>query len=127
MPDILEALRRGTLRCLARAARRATAETMARSARAGDIDRALARDTENDMAYHPAIEHFAGLFAFAHLPPHLREVSRGFHDLAKSLVDNPGLSGPELTVALRKLLEAKDSAVRAALDSSASWADAPAD
>jgi hypothetical protein len=71
--------------------------------------------------YHPAVEHFAVLFAYAHLPPHLREISKGFHDLAKSLVDNSALAGPELTVALRKLLEAKDCAVRAALDKQASW------
>lgn len=74
------------------------------------------------MGHHPAIEHFAALFAYQHLPPHLQAVSKGFYELAKGLVDNPDLSGPELTVALRKLLEAKDCAVRAALRSDASWA-----
>lgn len=71
--------------------------------------------------YHPAVEHFAILFAYKHLPPHLQDVSKGFHDLARSLVDNDELGGPELTVALRKLLEAKDCAVRAALDQPSSW------
>lgn len=54
-------------------------------------------------------------FAYSHLPPHLAEVSKPFHDLAQSLcsVVEPG---PERTVALRKLLEAKDAAVRAALN-----------
>jgi hypothetical protein len=53
-------------------------------------------------------------FAYEHLPPHLQEVSRLFHDLAHQIEENlPG--NPEKTVALRKLLEAKDCAVRAAL------------
>jgi hypothetical protein len=52
-------------------------------------------------------------FAWTHLPEHLQGVSRPFADLADQLcaVVQPG---PERTVALRKLLEAKDSAVRAA-------------
>jgi hypothetical protein len=53
-------------------------------------------------------------FAYAHLPPHLQEVSKPFGDLAQQIVDTlPG--NPERTVALRKLLEAKDCAVRALL------------
>jgi hypothetical protein len=54
-------------------------------------------------------------FEFGHLPEHLQVVSSGFYGLACSmcaLVD----SGPERTVALRKLLEAKDAAVRAKLN-----------
>lgn len=51
-------------------------------------------------------------FTFEHLPTTLQDVSRPFFDLAtaieKNLPDNP-----EKTVALRKLLEAKDCAVRA--------------
>jgi hypothetical protein len=53
-------------------------------------------------------------FAFGHLPEHLQEVSRPFHDTAKFVVENID-GGPEQTVALRKLLEAKDAAVRAKL------------
>jgi hypothetical protein len=53
-------------------------------------------------------------FEFAHLPPHLQEVSRPFGELA-SKVCEVCESGPERTVALRKLLEAKDAAVRAKL------------
>lgn len=55
-------------------------------------------------------------FEFDHLREGpLRNASRPFHDLAHQLDDMlPG--GPEKTVALRKLLEAKDAAVRAALD-----------
>lgn len=51
-------------------------------------------------------------FAWAHLPTHLQEVSKPFGELAQTICDvvQPG---PERTVALRKLLEAKDAAVRA--------------
>ena len=51
-------------------------------------------------------------FAYEHLPPHLQEVSSVFHDLARMISTNIE-PGPERTVALRKLLEAKDAAVRA--------------
>lgn len=67
-------------------------------------------------------------FAYAHLPAHLQQVSKPFCDLAHAVVkgDNVPESGtvtfgpalprnPERTVALRKLLEAKDAAVRALL------------
>lgn len=53
-------------------------------------------------------------FGFAHLPPPLRVVSSPFHDLAMRIVETVPRN-PERTVALRKLLEAKDAAVRAAL------------
>lgn len=60
-------------------------------------------------------EHIIQFFAYEHLPPHLQEVSRPFCELAKQLVDaEKGLPrNPERTVALRKLLESKDAAVRA--------------
>lgn len=53
-------------------------------------------------------------FEHEHLPAPLALVSRQFYDLAHYL---EGLlpDGPEKTVALRKLLESKDAAVRAAL------------
>ena len=63
---------------------------------------------------HPATESILAYFAYAHLPPHLRAVSQPFHDLARDMAAR--LEGPELTVGLRKLLEAKDCMVRAALD-----------
>jgi len=54
-------------------------------------------------------------FAFAHLPEKLKAVSEPFGDLAQSIVDTlPPCA--ERTVALRKLLEGKDAAVRAALE-----------
>lgn len=53
-------------------------------------------------------------FTYRHLPNHLQEVSAPFCELAFSLVEKLPRN-PERTVALRKLLEAKDCAVRAAL------------
>lgn len=53
-------------------------------------------------------------FAFEHLPDHLKPVSRCFHSLASEMCATIA-SGPERTVFLRKLLEAKDAAVRAKL------------
>lgn len=54
-------------------------------------------------------------FEFEHLPPHLQKVSKKFHRLAHDMVDDFPDGGPELTVMLRKLLEAKDAAVRVAV------------
>ncbi len=57
-------------------------------------------------------DHVAQFFSFSHLPPHLQAVSAPFAALAAGIVrDLP--RNPERTVALRKLLEAKDAAVRA--------------
>lgn len=53
-------------------------------------------------------------FAYSHLPPDLQIVSRPFAELATGLVLAIE-AGAERTVCLRKLLEAKDAAVRAAL------------
>lgn len=60
------------------------------------------------------VEHIMQFFAYAHLPAHLQEVSAPFAHLADKLVGNLPRN-PERTVALRKLLEAKDAAVRARL------------
>ncbi len=51
---------------------------------------------------------------YKHLSPELQQVSILFNALAQGLVDMLP-SNPERTVALRKLLEAKDAAVRAKL------------
>ena len=74
--------------------------------------------------YEP--DHILQFFAYAHLPPRLQGVSKPFCDLAIRMTDAdyaPGDTGdpltlprnPERAVALRKLLEAKDAAVRALL------------
>ncbi|PSK95783.1 hypothetical protein CLV30_12835 [Haloactinopolyspora alba] len=61
---------------------------------------------------HPATAAVLRHFDYSHLPPHLAEVSKPFHDLAHRLV---ALTGPEVTTSLGKLIEAKDWAVRAAV------------
>jgi hypothetical protein len=53
-------------------------------------------------------------FDFSHLPDELKVVSSFFFDAACQVVATVE-PGPERTVALRKLLEAKDAAVRAKL------------
>lgn len=64
---------------------------------------------------HPSIQQVTRFFEFAHLPAHLQTVSAPFTLTAKTLLDTIPADDPELTVALRKLLEAKDAAVRAAV------------
>lgn len=80
------------------------------------------------MPIHPSQLQLLDYFEYEHLPTYLQEVSKHFHWLAHALVGEAPvhensehiqldfLEGPELTMALRKLLEAKDCAVRAALD-----------
>ena len=53
-------------------------------------------------------------FQWEHLPERLAPVSQLFCETAGSIVQDLE-PGPERTVALRKLLEAKDAAVRAAV------------
>lgn len=63
---------------------------------------------------HPSVAHFAPFFAYGHLPAHLQDISRLTYLLAcEMLLRLP--DGPELSAGLRKLLEAKDCFVRAAL------------
>jgi hypothetical protein len=60
-------------------------------------------------------DHIMQYFAYEHLPPHLQGISSLFCGLAETLISSIPRN-PERTVALRKLLEAKDAAVRAKLD-----------
>ena len=53
-------------------------------------------------------------FEFDHLPENLQMISRPFSQLANDLAQTLPYN-PETSTALRKLLEAKDCAVRAAL------------
>ena len=53
-------------------------------------------------------------FAYQHLPSHLQKVSQPIAELAETMAATLP-PGPEVTVGLRKLLEAKDCSVRAAL------------
>jgi hypothetical protein len=57
-------------------------------------------------------EHILQFFGCEHLPEPLQEVALNFAVLASILVETLPRN-PERTVALRKLLEAKDAAVRA--------------
>lgn len=59
-------------------------------------------------------QHIMRQFRLKHLPPHLQTVSQACADLAHHMT-NELPDSPELTVALRKLLEAKDCFVRSAV------------
>lgn len=64
---------------------------------------------------HPATAQILRFFEYDHLPEFLQEISQPFHRLAHDMVEDQEVDGPEVTVGLRKLLEAKDCFVRAAL------------
>lgn len=59
-------------------------------------------------------DHMKQFFGYAHLPPHLQEISKVFHDVAEWMLLTLEYN-PERSAGLRKLLEAKDCAVRAKL------------
>lgn len=64
---------------------------------------------------HPGTVHIAQFFSYEHLSREdMRAISKACHDLAAFMVEALP-DGPELTAGLRKLLEAKDCLVRAAL------------
>jgi hypothetical protein len=54
-------------------------------------------------------------FEYGHLKEPLRSVSEEFHQLALGVANREAVDPAEQTVALRHLLEAKDSAVRSML------------
>lgn len=60
------------------------------------------------------MSHILRFFKYDHLPVYLQVVSKPFAQLAQTLLDADG-DDAETEVALRKLLEAKDAAVRAQL------------
>lgn len=68
----------------------------------------------NESTDGTEVEPIMRFFAFDHLPPHLRAVSEPLSMQARRIVASLQRSA-ERTVALRKLLEAKDAAVRAAI------------
>ena len=63
----------------------------------------------------PSTEAMLEFFEYRHLPTHLQEISKPFHDLAHQSAKMETRHAAELTAGLRKLLEAKDCVVRAAL------------
>ena len=66
------------------------------------------------MTYREQEQELLNFFHLAHLPDHLQTASRPFHDLAHAIYNTVDDSA-ELVACLRKLLEAKDCAVRAQL------------
>lgn len=71
---------------------------------------------DDDKARLDAEEPLLEFFQHAHLPQILAEVSKAWCELAYHAVRTLPRT-PERTVALRKLLESKDAAVRTALQS----------
>lgn len=74
------------------------------------MPKALQKDEAPKNPFEPIIQ----FFEYTHLPAHLQEVSKPFGELALQIVGNLPRN-PERTVALRKLLESKDAAVRSKL------------
>ena len=72
-------------------------------------------DNELELSIAKSGDRMMRYFRFKHLPPDLAGVSSWFAQTAIKIASQT--SSPERTVALRKLLEAKDCAVRNALDS----------
>lgn len=66
---------------------------------------------EHGRSRHPSITHLLQFFRADHLPDNLRMISEPFCELAFCMADALP-ENPETAVALRKLLEAKDAAVR---------------
>lgn len=64
------------------------------------------------LEFPPSILQTLELFEYAHLPQHLQVISRQFHDLAWDMASEPTERYSEQATCIRKLLEAKDCAVR---------------
>jgi hypothetical protein len=75
-----------------------------------DIHPAPIEFSESELATDPILRYFH----YAHLPDRLRAASQPFCTLARHIIGTTPRNA-ERTVALRKLLEAKDAAVRAML------------
>lgn len=75
-------------------------------------------EAQRKLAIAETGERMLRWFTFEHLPIDLQIVSAQYCQLAVWTVRNLA-AGPERTVALRKLLEAKDAAVRQAKDEAA--------
>ena len=73
----------------------------------------MADETNGARVYHPAVQQVLWYFGASHLPPELRALSEDCGALAVAMASRLP-QGPELTVGLRKLLEAADCFVRAA-------------
>lgn len=72
-------------------------------------------DLSNKPIYEARVKKVESLFRYDHLPVHLQDISRPFHDMAMFLTDNLP-SSAEYTLALRSLWEAKNLAVFATVE-----------
>lgn len=69
-------------------------------------------EIEEDIKKAAAVDDVMQFFSFSHLPGHLQDLSRPFAELALKLVKLAPRNA-QRTMALNKLVEAKDNAVRA--------------
>lgn len=67
---------------------------------------------------HPGVRDALQWLTFSHLPKALQDYSRPFYTAAVDLITEIKTDSPELTTALNKLIEAKDSGVRAGIKDS---------
>lgn len=68
---------------------------------------------KDSSVHHSSVTQLLKFFSYEHLPEHLQKISMPFCKLAYVIAEGP--SNAETTTALRKLVESKDCAVRAAL------------
>lgn len=61
--------------------------------------------------HHPSVQHLLSLFSYEHLPPTLQGIVIPIAAIAEAYAEQLE-SGPELSVGLRHLLDAKDALVR---------------
>lgn len=69
----------------------------------------------NTNGRHPGVCDALQWLTYSHLPTQLQRYSAPFYAAAVDLVQEISTDSPELTTALNKLVEAKDSAVRAGI------------
>lgn len=64
---------------------------------------------------HPGVQTAMAWLAFAHLPEELKPYARPFYEAALDLLREITTDSAELTIALNRLVESKDAAVRAGI------------
>lgn len=67
------------------------------------------------MSRHPSVEAITQFFDSSHLPAHLATIATKFEKLKDDVLEDVKEDTPEVMAGLRKLLEAKDCFVRAAV------------
>lgn len=69
---------------------------------------------DQTVPLHPAVADLLRYLEYSHLPEHLQDIARPFHELGHDMARR--LTGPQLSHGLFDLIRAKDCCVRAALD-----------